>query len=180
MLNAETSILFELAITLEALELSVSLDEKIIKMEAFTSTLLSCGRGSIGQEMSVNSMWTDATQMLSVGMVHRRRVSIMLRSMETLSQGDLRGLAERAFLDLANRGLRSSYLEVEKSFLKLARDWLRAHFCVVSLPSDVMPIGNTEWNPHLTLTLAEYICLRHRFQDLTHGYNKTWWDLEIV
>lgn len=180
MLNAETSILFELAITLEALELSVSLDEKIMKMEAFTSTLLSCGRGSIGQEMSVNSMWTDATQMLSVGMVHRRRVSIMLRSMETLSQGDLRGLAERAFLDLANRGLRSSYLEVEKSFLKLARDWLRAHFCVVSLPSDVMPIGNTEWNPHLTLTLAEYICLRHRFQDLTHGYNKTWWDLEIV
>jgi len=178
--NAVNSILFQCAITLEALELSVSLEEKITKLEAFISMLFSCSNQSIGQEMSVSSMWTDATLMLCVAGAHQRRVGIMLRSMGTLSQEDLRGQAERAFLNLANRGLRSSYLEVEKSFLTLARDWLRGHFCVTSLPSDVMPIGNTEWIPSLTLTLTEYNCLRHRFQDLTNGYNKTWWDLEIV
>ena len=179
-LNAVTSTLYTLSITLETLELSASLDEKITKMEEFTSMLSSCSNGSLSQEMSVFSMWTDATQMLSVVMVHRKRVGIMRRSMGMWSEADWKGQAERAFLSLANRGLQSSFLEVETSFLMLARDWLREHFCVTSLPSDVMPIGSIEYIQSPILTLSTYNSLRRSFQSSSHGYNKTWWDLEIV
>ena len=141
--------------------------------------LSSCSNGSLAQEMSVYSMWMDATQMLSVVMAHQRRVGIMRRSMGMLSEGDSKDRAEEGFLRLALYGLQSSYLKAERSFLKLARGWLREHFCVTSLPSDAMPIGGIDPNQNPTFTLQSYRSTQREFQSSTSGYNKIWWDLDI-
>lgn len=177
-LNAAISILFPLSTCLETLELSVSLDVKSTQMAEFTSMLSSCSNGSLSQEMSVYSMYMDATQMLSVVGVHRRRVGIMRRSMGTLLREDSKD-PEVGFLRLALYGLQSSFRRIERAFLKLARDWLREHFCVTSLPSDVMPIGNIGESLNPTLTLQSYRSTQRDFQDSTHGYNKIWWSLEL-
>ncbi|ASH99177.1 putative ORF3 protein [Giant panda associated gemycircularvirus] len=170
---------------MESLGRSASLDERITLMEDFTSTLSLCSNGSLSQEMSVFSMWTASTrtlswvQMLSVVGVHQRRVGIMRRSMGTLLRGDSKD-PEVGFLRLALYGLQSSFQKIERAFLKLSRDWLREHFCVTSLPSDVMLIGNIGGNQNPTLTLATYRSTQRSFQDSIHGYNKIWWDMDLT
>ena len=177
-LSAAISILFPLSTCLETLELSVSLDVKSTQMGEFTSMLSSCSNGSLAQEMSVYSMWMDSTQMSALVGVHQRRVGIMRRSMAMLSRVDSRD-PEVGFLRLALYGLQSSFQKTERAFLKLARDWLREHFCVTSLPSDVMPIGGIDLNPNPTFTLQSYRSTQQAFQNSISGYNKIWWDLEL-
>ena len=140
--------------------------------------LSSCSNGSLAQEMSVYSMWMDSTQMCGLVGVHQRRVGIMRRSMAMLSRVDSKD-PEIGFLRLATYGLQSSYLKVERSFLKLARDWLREHFCVTSLPSERMPIGGIDPNQNPMFTLQSYRSTQAAFQNSTHGYNKIWWELEL-
>lgn len=179
MLNAGNSTLTTLSATLETLEQNASLDEKITTMEAFISMLSSCSDGSLGQEMSVSSMWADATQTLSVAMGHRKKVGITRRKMETLWEEDLVDRAEMEYLRLAMSGLNLSWHQVEKSFLTCARAWLLGHFSVISPHSGVTLTGNTAMTQLSTDTLTAYYSGRTSILDSIRGYNKTWEDAAI-
>lgn len=165
---------------LETLERSVSWDERVTMMEDFTSMLSSCSNGSLSQEMSVYSMWTDTIQMLYAVTAHRKRDGIMRRRMETLSLEDLNAQCERRFLGMAEYGLRSSYLKLERSFLKLARFWLHGHFCVPSRHYAPTPTGDIDPSPCRTSTLVDYRLTQQRTQSLLLGYHTLWRDLELV
>lgn len=141
--------------------------------------LSSCSNGSLSQEMSVCSMWTDATQILSVAMAHRKRAGIMRRRMVMLSEVDWRGRAEIEFLSLARSGLNLSWRRVETNFLRCARKWLLGHFFVHSLPSDVLPIGDTEPTPNPIDILTSYRLTQADILNSIRGYHRTWEDLEI-
>ena len=142
--------------------------------------LSSCSNGSLSQEMSVYSMWTDTIQMSYAVTAHRKRVGIMQQRMETLSLEDSNAQCERRYLGMAAFGLRSSYLKLERSFLKLARHWLQGHFCVPLLVSEPTPIGDIDPSPLRTSTLVDYRLIQQRTQSLMLGYHRLWRDLELV
>lgn len=178
-LSAMDSTLTELCVILETLERSASLEEKHTKMEEFISMLSSCSNGSIGQEMSVTSMWTDATQTLSAVMAHQKRDGIMRRKMVTLWEEDLNDRAEMEYLRLARSGLSLSWQEIETAFLRCARTWLLGHYSVTSLPSDVTPTGGFASVPLPTNILMAYYSAQEGILISMRGYNKIWADLEI-
>ncbi|UOF79424.1 putative C2 protein [Genomoviridae sp.] len=179
MLNAETSILSKLVTILDDLELSVSLDEKITLMEEFICTLSSCSNGSFAQETSVYSMWRESTQISSVAMEHRKRVTTMRQKMGMWSQEDWKGRAELAYLRLARRGLLSSWQRVETSFLLASRRWILEHFALISPLSEHTPTGNTEKTPNPTEHQKELASLWMDTQNLVTGYNTLWVEMRL-
>lgn len=180
MLSVGISMPSELATILDHLERSVSLDEKITLMGEFISMLSLCGTKSISQEMSVYSMWTDATQMYSLAGEHRKRCTIMLRRMETLSQEDWKGRAERSFISLARRGLASSWQRLETSFLSLCRNWILGHFALASDLFELMPIGDTENLVIHTSLPQDFFSIRQTTRNLMTGYNELWCEMRIL
>ena len=122
MLSQMDSTLTTLSVILETLEQSASLAEKITQMEGFISTLFSCSTENIGQEMSVNSMWVDATQTLSAAIVHQKKDGTTRRKMVTLWEEDLSDRAEMEYLRLARSGLSLSWQEIETSFFEMCAD----------------------------------------------------------
>ena len=84
----------------------------------FISMLSRCGNGSLRREMSVYSMWTDATRTYHLLEGHQRRLTITQLRMETWSQEDLNGRAEIAWLRLVASGLKSSLRQLETSFFE--------------------------------------------------------------
>jgi len=179
MLNAEISIPLKLSSILVDLELSVSLAEKLTKMEDFISTLSSCSRDSLGQDLSVSLMLTDTTQILSVAMAHQRRVGTMQRRMETLSQEAWKGRAETEFLTLARPGLESSWQKIETAFLKQSRNWILDHFACTLDPLEATLIGGIGQTEPSTNIRQEFYLTRADIPILIHGYNKLWWDIDI-
>lgn len=179
MLSQMDSTLTTLCVILETLEQSASLAEKITQMEEFISTLFSCSTENIGQEMSVNSMWVDATQTLSAAIVHQKKDGTTRRKMVTLWEEDLSDRAEMEYLRLARSGLSLSWQEIETSFLRCARTWLLGHYSVTSLPSAATPIGGSApILPHTSI-LSEYFLARNDIHSSILGYNRTWEDLHI-
>lgn len=178
-LNADDLTLLRCVNTLDALERSASLAEKIMKMEEFICMLSSCSNGSIGHEMSVTSMWGDATLTLSGAMAHQKKVTTTRSRMVTLSLEDSQDRAEMEFLRMAMSGLNLSWQEIERSFLTCARAWCLGHFSVISRPSDVTPTGNTARTQMNTNILDRYNSLRHGILNSIRGYNQIWEDMEI-
>ena len=165
---------------LEILELSASLDEKATQMEEFIFTLSSCSNGSLSQEMSVYSMWTDTIQISYAVTVHRKRVQLMRRRRETLSrEGWTWSHSENQFLILAESGLRSSFQSLEKSFLKHARGWLLGHFAAPLALSPAMRTGDIDPSPCRTQRLVDYRLTQADIQSCLLGYHTIWRDLEL-
>lgn len=164
----------KLAIIFHRLELSASLDEKITKMEEFTSMLSLCSTESLSQEMSVSSMLEVVTQTLSAATEHQRRVGIMRLKMETLWQEVSHGQAQAEFLRMAIDGLKLSWQRIEKNFLIAARGWLLGHFCVHSPHFAPMLIGDTESTRPHTSHLKGWDSQRSIIQSSILGWNKTW------
>ena len=178
--NAATSTLGALLRCLETWELSVSLDEKITLMEDFTSMLSSCSNGSLSHEMSVYSMWTDTIQISFAVTAHRKRVQLMQQKKETLWLEDSTSAnSEHRFLTLGLCGLKSSYRELERNFLRLARVWLQGHFVVPSLHSSATPTGSIDPSPCRTNILVEYRLIQQLTQSSMLGYHTIWRDLNI-
>jgi len=181
MLSAVTWIPGQLMTTLEALELSVSLDEKITKMEEFISMLSLCSNGGLSHEMSVFSMWRDGTQMLSLATAHRRRVGRMRQRMAMwLQEGSKSQSAELQYLRLARSGLELSWRSLETSFLLLSRSWILGHFACHSDLYELTPIGDIDQLSISTSVPQEFLSARTSFQSWATGYNEIWQDLLLV
>jgi len=181
MLSAVTWIPGQLMTTLEALELSVSLDEKITKMEEFISMLSLCSNGGLSHEMSVFSMWRDGTQMLSLATAHRRRVGRMRQRMAMwLQEGSKSQSAELQYLRLARSGLELSWRSLETSFLLLSRSWILGHFACHSDLYELTPIGDIDQLSISTSVPQEFLSARTNFQSWATGYNEIWQDLLLV
>lgn len=143
--------------------------------------LSSCSNGGLSHEMSVFSMWRDATQMLSVATAHRRRVTRMRQRMATwLQAGSSAQQTDLQYLRLARNGLELSWLSLEKSFLLLSRNWTLGHFAVHSDLFELTPTGNTDPLWIRTAVPTVYLSARTKFQSLTTGYNEIWRDLSLV
>ena len=87
--------------------------------------------------------------------------------------------AEFEFLRLAIRGLTSSFQRLENNFLRLARNWLLAHYALALHPFELLQIGNTESPLNPTERLREYRLERICTHNSVNGLNQTWVDLNI-
>lgn len=125
-----------------------------------------CSDGSLSQEMSVFSMWMDITPILSEVTRLRERATTMQSRRATLWREALnnpRTDVELAWIEMVESGLRSSWLRLERSFLRHARVWLRGHF-FAPLPLLVaMPTGSTAQFPNRTDLLRDYNLSRTDF-----------------
>lgn len=160
------SLLGRLSEHLENVGQSASSVESIIAMEGFISMLSLCSDGSLSQEMSVFSMWMDITPILSEVTRLRERATTMQSRRATLWREALNNPTtdvELRWIEMAESGLRSSWLRLERSFLRHARVWLRGHF-FAPLPLLVaMPTGSTDQFPNRTDLLRDYNSSRMDF-----------------
>lgn len=125
-----------------------------------------CSDGSLSQEMSVFSMWMDITPILSEVTRLRERATTMQSKRATLWREALnnpRTDVELRWIEMAESGLRSSWLRLERSFLRHARVWLRGHFFAPLPPLLVMPTGSTGQFPNRTDLLKDYNSSRMDF-----------------
>ena len=143
--------------------------------------LSSCSNGSLSQEMSVFSMWMDATQMLSLATAHRRRVGRMRQRMAMwLQEGSRSQSAELQYLRLARSGLELSWRSLETSFLNLSRSWILGHFAAHSDLYELTPTGDIDQLSIRTSVPEEFLSARTSFQNWATGYNEIWQDLLLV
>lgn len=155
-------------------EPSASLDENITQTEDFITMLSSTSDGSLEAEMSVYSMWTDATRMLNLLDHHRNLGGTMRRRMERLLRA---GLSDQA-TQLATRrtGQRLLQQEMKTNFGKYVRVWLREHSSVIS--SHFNGTVNGGINPSLLYmcTQEEFKSTRQAFRDSMTGYGSILFD----
>ncbi len=143
--------------------------------------LSSCSNGGLSHEMSVYSMWRDATQMLSGATAHHRRVTRMRQRMATwLQEGSSAQSTELQYLRLARSGLELSWQSLEKSFLLLSRSWILGHFAVHSDLYELTPTGSTDPLLIRTSLPMGFLSTRQKYHSLMTGYNETWRDLLLV
>ena len=140
----------------------------------FISMLSRCGNGSLRREMSVYSMWTDATRTYHLLEGHQRRLTITQLRMETWSQEDLNGRAEIAWLRLVASGLKSSLRQLETSFLNASRSWILAHYAPASPVSGRMRNGSTDPTLPSMSHLEEYRLTRLDLQHSMNGLGVIW------
>lgn len=157
-----------------AWEPNASSEEKITKTEEFICTLSSTSDESLEAEMSVYSMWTDATRMCKLLEKRLQLDGTMRQKMETLLQEDYLDQAT----DLASKryGIRSAEHKMWTSFGNYARVWLREHSCVISSHFEASPIGAI--NPSLLHmnNHGEFKSTRGLFRHSMDGYSKTLFD----
>lgn len=137
----------------QALEQSVSSDEKITLMEVLISTfsLISAEKNSPDEEITL--MLEAITRTLSHQKVVQRAVGTMRQKTETLLQGGWGGRAQVDFLKLRMHGARLSAQKVERSFLTLFGNWIQRALCSNTkrssdTPTSFMPrTENPMWVP---------------------------------
>jgi len=179
--ETQTDWLGKLTTCLEILERSASLAVNITEMEEFISMLSSCSNGSLSQEMSVFSMWTDCTPILSEATAHLKRVRLMQQKMGTLWLEGLTSMdSELRYHNLVMSGLKSSWRWIEMSFLKHARVWLRGHFAAATHSFGAMPIGDIATIRSPTQHLVDYRLTQAELQSSLAGYRRLLADLELV
>lgn len=142
--------------------------------------LSSCSNRSLSHEMSVYSMWQEGIQMSYAVTAHRKRVTLMRSKTETLLQEDSEwNRSEGRFLSLGLSGMKLSYRDLERNFLRLARAWLQGHFAAPLPLSPATQTGDIDPSPCRTNTLVTFRCLQQIFQSSLLGYHTTWRDLNI-
>jgi len=168
--NVAISTLSQLSTNFRLIQQSASLQENITRMEEFISTLSSTLDGSLEAEISVRSMWMDATRMFNLLECHRELAGTMRQRMATLLQADYKDQA----LELAHRRTtqRSAQLAMLANFGNYVRCWLREHSYVISNRFEGTPIGGL--NPSLLNmnSQGEYASTRGCFRNSMNGYSK--------
>jgi len=159
--------------------LSASLDEKITLMEGFISMLLSISDDNIQLGMLVSLMWADATQMCSLARKHRRRCTITRSKMETLWQGDCSDQTEAEFLGLVIRGLRLSWLRLERSFSDYVESWLLDISHAASPHFANMQTGSIDPSQLLTSHPRDTSSTLVDFHNSMIGYAAICWDTKL-
>lgn len=144
-LNVDNSTLGRLSTCLQSWEQSASLDESIMRMEAFISMLSLTSHEHSEVAGLISSMWTVATRTSQSLVALQRRVTTTQSKMATWWQADSvdpRGRAEVEMGRLWLSGLQSRRLRIESSFGNFATSWIQRLRLRVSLSSASTAIGD--------------------------------------
>ncbi len=178
-LSAGTCVLGQLWNSLALFQQSVSLDEKITRMEELTSTLLLISAKSIEQEIVENSMWAAAIQMSSLLGEHQRKVGTMQSRMGMWSQEDSN---DQKVGDMARRmlinGLRLRLQRAEESFGILFTSLIQRLQHAASPVSASTLIGNSLLTlPSMSHRTESGLCRGNLMGEIT-GWHKLVWAWE--
>jgi len=172
--NHQTSTQRRLTLLLDDLEASASSEERITLMAEFIS-IVSCNLSTSSNPRTREClMLEDAIQMFGRCIAHQRRVMIMQSRMVMWLEDPLSGRAELAWGRLAINGLKLSLQRLERSFLRLLRDWIQNHFAAVSSAFPSTQTGNTVWTEPLTVHPGAYLLSQKEFMDSMSGYEEIW------
>lgn len=168
--NAATWIPGWSATILHHFTLSVSLDEKITWMEAFTSTLSWILERRLTSETVDSLMLTASTRTLRHAEEHLKRCSTMRSRTETLWLADSIPYSEMKYRQLTLSGIELQMQRLLTSFGTLFESWHRERFCATISPSERMQSGIIDprllcTNTHVSFDSALTDC-----RSLTNGY----------
>lgn len=180
MLSPMDSTLSRLSTISQTLASNASLPEKIIKMEELTSMLSSITAPSFADQELVSSMLRDTIRISSLAESHHKRCTTMRRKMVTLWLGGCSDQVEGDFLRLAIAGLNSCWLRIEMSFLSLLNNFALEISFALSLPSELMPIGDLLPSRPTTSIQLGWSLTRHTFLNLIIGYENILKDAYLV
>lgn len=163
-------------------ERSASLDESVMRMEAFTSTCLSTSDGSFDHEEQMYSMWTVSTQTCRLLAEHQTRDTITRSRMETLSAEVLNdpttSPAELEIARLIRNGLKSRVRHLEMSFGRFATSWIRNRLRATSILCQSTPTGNLQRCLPCMSHHTELKASRAAWTEEIIGYNNLVLDVE--
>jgi len=169
-LNAATWIPGLYTTLLHHFQLSVSLDEKLMLMEVFTSTLSWISGERSTSETLDDSMLRASTRMYSHAVAHRKRCSTMRSRTETLSQEDSIPSSTIMFRRLVTSGLESHMRQLWTNFGTLFESWHHERFVATSTPSEPMPNGTIDPRLLHTSTPRPFDLALREFQSSMNGY----------
>jgi len=172
-LNAATWIPGLYTTLLHHFQLSVSLDEKLMLMEVFTSTLSWISGERSTSETLDDSMLRASTRMYSHAVAHRKRCSTMRSRTETLSQEDSVPSSTIMFRRLVTSGLESQMHLLWTSFGTLFESWHHERFAATSTPCVPMPNGTIDPRLLNINTPRPFNLALQEFRNLMNGYVTT-------
>lgn len=175
------SILGELWSSLQAFELSASLEESCTRMEEFTFILSSISIDSSAQERLQFSMWEAATLTSRSLEELRRRDTTMRSKMAMWSQGDSNVPCTRAGVALTQlilSGVRLSWQKQQSSFGNFATNWFRNMWLEAIHLYGSIASGSLHPSILSTLPPEGYGLTRQQLRESTSGSCRLIWDLE--